>query len=145
MRPSRVTDDLVDAVSLRPSRCNLLGAGAAAVDEHHVFVLGLELVEMRDDFAYVVRLLAARDGDECSLGKMSGVLAVLSGALEVARPRSPQRSACRFGRRGSLAWAARPRRSLRDKPRRRCRAVLRRRLGGRSGFWRAVGREFEFA
>ena len=83
--PVGLADDLVDAVALGPAGRYLLRARTAAVDEHHVFVLGLDLVEMRDDFAYVVRLLAARDGDERSLGEVCGVLAVLPRPLEVAR------------------------------------------------------------
>ena len=81
--PVGLADDLVDAVALGPAGCYLLGAGAASVDEDDVGVLGLDLVEMRDDFARIVRLLTTRDGDEGSLGKMSGVLAVLFRALEV--------------------------------------------------------------
>ena len=83
--PVGLADDLVDAVSLRPSRRYLLGARTAAVDEHHVCVLRLEPVEMPDDGAHIVRLLAARHGDECSLGEVRGVLAVLSCPLEVSR------------------------------------------------------------
>ena len=83
--PVGLADDLVDAVALRPSRRYLLGARTAAVDEDDVCVLGLELVEVSDDGACVVRLLAARDGHECPLRKMRGVLAVLSRPLEVAR------------------------------------------------------------
>ena len=83
--PVGLADDLVDAVPLRPARRYLLGPRTAAVDEHHVCVLGLELVEMPDDGAHIVRLLAARHGDEGSLGEVRRVLAVLSRPLEVAR------------------------------------------------------------
>ena len=55
------------------------------MDENDVGVLGLELVEVSDDGGDVGGLLAARDGHECSLGKMSGVLAVLFRPLEIAR------------------------------------------------------------
>ena len=47
--PVGLADDLVDAVPLGPSRRDLLGARAAAVDENDVGVLGLDLVEMRND------------------------------------------------------------------------------------------------
>ena len=83
--PIRFADDLVDAVPLGPACRYLLRTRAAAVDENDVGVLGLDLVEMRDDFAHVVRLLATRDGDEGSLGEVGRVLAVLTRPLEVAR------------------------------------------------------------
>ena len=83
--PVGLAHDLVDAVSLGPACRYLLRTGAAAVDENDIGVLGLQLVEVCDDFAYVARLLATRDGDERSLGEVGGVRAVLSGALEVSR------------------------------------------------------------
>ena len=83
--PVWLADDLVDAVTFRPAGRYLLRAGAAAVDEDDVCVLGLELVEVPDDGAHIVRLLAARDGDEGTLGEVGGVLAVLARPLEVAR------------------------------------------------------------
>ena len=83
--PVGLADDLVDAVTLRPSRRYLLGARTAAVYEDDVCVLGLELVEVSDDGAHIVRLLAARHRDERSLGEVRGVLAVLARPLEVSR------------------------------------------------------------
>ena len=83
--PVGLADDLVDAVPLRPACRYLLGPRTAAVDEHHVCVLRLEPVEMPDDGAHIVRLLAARHGDERSLGEVRRVLAVLSRPLEVSR------------------------------------------------------------
>ena len=82
--PVGLADDLVDAVSLGPSCRYLLCTRTAAVDQDDVGVFGLDLVEVRDDFARVVRFLAARDGDERSLREVGRVRAVLSGALEVA-------------------------------------------------------------
>ena len=83
--PVGLADDLVDAVPLRPACRYLLGPRTAAVDEDDVCVLRLEPVEVPDDGAHIVRLLAARDGDERSLGEVRRVLAVLSRPLEVSR------------------------------------------------------------
>ena len=83
--PVGLADDLVDAVPLRPACRYLLCTRTAAVDEDDVGVLGFKPVEMPDDGARVVRFLAARDGHECSLGEVRGVLAVLSRPLEIAR------------------------------------------------------------
>ena len=55
------------------------------MDEDYVGVLGLDLVEMRDDFSRIGRLLSTRDGDERSLREVGRVLAVLFRPLEIAR------------------------------------------------------------
>ena len=87
--PVGLADDLVDAVALGPACRDLLGAGAAAVDEDDVGVLGLQLVELADDLAGVGGFLAARDGDERSLGEVGRVLAVLFSRAGSHAPRSP--------------------------------------------------------
>ena len=84
--PVGFADDLVDAVPLGPARRYLLGAGAAAVDEDDVGVLGFQLVELADDFsATSVASLPPATATKRSLRKMSGALAVLFRPLEVAR------------------------------------------------------------
>ena len=95
--PVGLADDLVDAVPLGPSRRYLLRTGAAAVDENDVGVLGLDLVEMRDDFARVGSLPCRPrrrrgfpgGGGPCSRGPFS--------RAGSRAPRSPRMSACRSG------------------------------------------------
>ena len=47
--PVRLADDLVDAASVSPVGRDLLDAGAPAMDEDHVGILGAGHVEPRDD------------------------------------------------------------------------------------------------
>jgi len=62
--PVRLTHDLVDAVSLGPLRGDPLDAGAAAVHQDEVGILGAGPVEAADDGAWVGDGLAAGDGDQ---------------------------------------------------------------------------------
>ena len=61
------------SVSLRQRR----DTGSAAVDEDDVRVLRLRLVEAVDDDVRIGHVLAARDGDQRSLGQVRPGLAVL--------------------------------------------------------------------
>ena len=82
--PVGLADDLVDAVAVRPLGRDLLDAGATAVDQDHVVVLGLEFLEGADDGACVAGVLAACHRHERSLGQERLVLAVPAGTLEVS-------------------------------------------------------------
>ena len=82
--PVGLADDLVDAVALGPACRDALDAGAAAMHEHHVGILGAGLVEPGDDGGGVLHVLAAGDGDEGAAGQVRFGLAVLAGADEVA-------------------------------------------------------------
>ena len=113
--PVRLADDLVDAVALGPARGDLLDAGAAAVHEHHVAMLGAGLVEHADHRGRVGDVLAAGDGDQGALGQVRRGLAVLPRAHEVAGVDCWPRSACRSGWRGCRDGAARCRRSPRGR------------------------------
>ena len=87
-RPCRSQSGLqtiwVDAVALGPVGGDPLDAGAAAMHEDQVAVLGARLVEPGDDGGRVGDVLAAGDGDQGALRQVGHGLAVLAGALEVA-------------------------------------------------------------
>ena len=83
--PVRAAHHLVDAPGLGPARRDLLDAGAAAVQQDHVFVLrpapGRAWSRRR---RRPLDVLAAGDGDQGALGQVRTGLAVLAGAAEVA-------------------------------------------------------------
>ena len=81
--PVRLADDLVDAALFGPASGDALDARAAAVHEHHVGVLGADLVEALEDVGRIVHVLATGDGDEGSFGQVGLGLAVLACADEV--------------------------------------------------------------
>ena len=81
--PVRLAHDLVHAVAFRPLRSDLLHAGAAAVHQHHVGVLGADAVEAPEDGVGVGDVLAAGDGDQRAVWQVRLGLAVLPRAPEV--------------------------------------------------------------
>ena len=77
-------DDLVDALRLGPTRRDLFCTRSAAMHEHHVRILAVDVIECGADGLGVLDGLGAGDGNERAFGQVRLGLLVLSGAEEVA-------------------------------------------------------------
>ncbi len=82
--PVGLAHHLVHAVLFGSLRGELLDAGAAAVDQHHVRVLGADAVEADEHRVRVGGVPAAGDGDQGAARQVGAGLAVLACAAEVA-------------------------------------------------------------
>ena len=81
--PVRLADNLVNALRLGPASRDLLRTLSAAVHEHHIRVLAVDVVQSGADRLGVVDGLAAGDGDERALRQVRLGLLILAGAKEV--------------------------------------------------------------
>ena len=81
--PVGPADDLVDALRLGPTRRDLLCTRSAAMHEHHVRILAVDVIECGADGLCVLDGLGAGDGNERAFGQVRLGLLVLSGAEEV--------------------------------------------------------------
>ena len=82
--PIGLADHLVDVATFRPLGGDAFGTRSAAVEEDHVIVFCLRLVELLPDGVGIADVLAAGEGDEGALGQMRAGLFILAGADEVA-------------------------------------------------------------
>ena len=124
--PVGTADHLVDASGFRPARGDLLDAGTATMEQHHVAVLRARHVERAPDRVGIGDGLAAGDGDEGALGQVRPRLEVLACAAEVACVDGGGGELSGPGSCASRASGARYRRSRRGRRRRRGRGASRR-------------------
>ncbi len=107
--PVRLAHDLVHAVPFGPLRGELLDAGAAAVHEHHVAVLGEHLVEAGEHRVRVSDVFAARDGNQGAVRQARAGLAWRKSRASMAAEVSPGLLGCTApGRRGTHFPPSRP-------------------------------------
>ena len=81
--PVGLAHHLVDAPALGPLGGEELAAGSAPVNENHVRMLGLDLIEDGPHGLGVAGFLAPGDGDQGALGQVCLGFRVLAGSLEV--------------------------------------------------------------